>query len=106
MSDLVFSALRRRLCVSAVQLRLEFKNRRDAETQRRHRENYFARLWMKRTSQYESAAIVAAAGIVRIHAQTIRPATPHFTADNRRVAPTPTIEPVIVCVVETGVPVR
>src|ERR1051326_774329 len=35
----------------------------------------------------------------------MRPATPHFTADNLRVAPTPTIEPVIVCVVETGVPV-
>jgi len=52
------------------------------------------------------AAIVAAAGIVRIQAHTIRPATPHFTADNRRVAPTPTIDPVIVCVVETGVPVN
>src|SRR5215212_10802341 len=35
----------------------------------------------------------------------MRPATPHFTADNLRVAPTPTIDPVIVCVVETGVPV-
>jgi hypothetical protein len=29
----------------------------------------------------------AAAGIVRIQAQTMRPATPHFTADNLRVAP-------------------
>ncbi len=56
--------------------------------------------------QKEIMAMVAAAGIVRIHAQTIRPATPHFTADNRRVAPTPTIAPVIVCVVETGVPVK
>src|ERR1041385_3249686 len=43
--------------------------------------------------------------MVRIQAQTIRPATPHFTAVNLRVAPTTTIEPVIVCVVETGVPV-
>ena len=43
--------------------------------------------------------------MVRIQAQTMRPATPHLTADNLRVAPTPTIEPVIVCVVETGVPV-
>src|ERR1044071_1045068 len=43
--------------------------------------------------------------MVRIQAQTMRPATPHFTADNLRVAPTPTIEPVMVCVVETGVPV-
>ena len=57
--------------------------------------------------RYQDAirAYNAAAGIVRIQAQTMRPATPHFTADKRRVAPTPTIEPVIVCVVETGVPV-
>src|SRR5205085_5417320 len=39
-------------------------------------------------------------------AQTMRPATPHLTAESRRVAPTPTIAPVIVCVVETGTPVR
>ena len=51
---------------------------------------------MAETIQNESAATKAAAGIVRIHAQTIRPATPHFTADNLRVAPTPTIDPVIV----------
>ena len=49
--------------------------------------------------------VKAAAGIVKIHAHTIRPATPHLTADKRRVAPTPTIDPVMVCVVETGVPV-
>ena len=48
----------------------------------------------------------AAAGIVKIQAHTMRPATPHFTADKRRVAPTPTIAPVMVCVVETGTPVR
>jgi len=53
-------------------------------------------LWMNSTIQNETAATKAAAGIVRIHAQTIRPATPHFTADNLRVAPTPTIDPVIV----------
>src|ERR1044072_1997722 len=57
------------------------------------------------TIQKETAATSPAAGMVRIQAQTMRPATPHFTADKRRVAPTPTIEPVIVCVVETGVPV-
>ena len=51
---------------------------------------------MKRTSQNESAAIRAAIGIVSTHAQTMRPATPHFTADNLRVEPTPTIAPVIV----------
>ena len=60
---------------------------------------------MKETIQKERAATKAAAGIVSIQAHTIRPATPHLTADNLRVAPTPTIEPVIVCVVETGVPV-
>ncbi len=43
-------------------------------------------------------------GIVRIQAQTIRPATPQRTAESRRVAPTPTIAPVIVCVVLTGTP--
>src|SRR6185436_12676713 len=60
---------------------------------------------MKETTQKERAATKAAAGIVNIQAQTILPATPHLTADKRRVAPTPTIEPVIVCVVDTGVPV-
>ena len=60
---------------------------------------------MKETTQKETAATKAAAGIVRIQAHTMRPATPHLTADNLRVAPTPTIEPVIVWVVETGVPV-
>ncbi len=43
-------------------------------------------------------------GIVRIQAQTIRPATPHRTAENFRTDPVPTIAPVIVCVVETGTP--
>src|SRR5438094_550711 len=45
-----------------------------------------------------------AAGMVRIHAHTIWPATPHRTADRRRVEPTPTIDPVIACVVLTGTP--
>lgn len=39
---------------------------------------------------YDNAAITAAAGIVRTHAQTIRPATPHLTADKRFAEPTPT----------------
>jgi len=39
---------------------------------------------------------IAAAGIVKTHAQTILPATRHFTADNRVVDPTPAIAPVIV----------
>src|SRR4029450_11387575 len=42
------------------------------------------------------------AGMVRIQAQTMRPATPQRTADRRRVAPTPTIAPVMVWVVEAG----
>ena len=50
------------------------------------------------------AAIKAAIGIVKIHAQTILPATPHFTAESRRAEPTPTIAPVMVWVVETGIP--
>src|SRR6266542_3657073 len=44
--------------------------------------------------------------MVRIQAQTIRPATPHLTAEMRRVAPTPMIAPVMVCVVDTGMPRR
>ena len=48
------------------------------------------------------AAMSAEAGIVSTQAQTIWPATPQRTADRRRVAPTPTIAPVIVCVVLTG----
>lgn len=49
--------------------------------------------------------MIAAIGIVKSHAHTIRPAMPHLTAESLRVAPTPTIAPVIVCVVETGIPV-
>src|SRR5687768_10653687 len=45
-----------------------------------------------------------APGIVRTQAHTTRPAMPQRTADRRRVAPTPTIAPVMVCVVETGMP--
>ena len=48
--------------------------------------------------------MIAVAGMVNTQAQTIRPAIPHRTADTRFVAPTPTIDPVIVCVVLTGMP--
>jgi hypothetical protein len=51
-----------------------------------------------------TAATVKAAGIVSTQAHTICPATPHRTADRRRVEPTPTIAPVIACVVLTGTP--
>jgi hypothetical protein len=49
---------------------------------------------------------MADAGMVSTHAQTILPATPQRTAESRVVAPTPTIAPVIVCVVLTGMPKR
>ena len=45
-----------------------------------------------------------AAGMVSSQAQTMRPATPQRTAESRRVAPTPTIDPVMACVVLTGTP--
>src|ERR1019366_5317528 len=54
--------------------------------------------------RYATAAIVAAAGIVSTHAHRIRRASPQRTAERRLVAPTPTIAPVIVCVVLTGIP--
>ena len=43
-------------------------------------------------------------GMVSTHAHTMRPATPQRTAENLRVAPTPMIAPVMVCVVDTGMP--
>ena len=46
----------------------------------------------------------AVQGIVSTHAQTIRPATPQRTAESLRVAPTPMIAPVMVWVVDTGIP--
>ena len=51
-----------------------------------------------------SAAISAAPGMVRIQAHTTRPATPQRTADRRWMEPTPTMQPVMVCVVDTGMP--
>ena len=49
-------------------------------------------------------AMIHAPGMVTIQAQTTRPATPQRTADSRRLEPTPTIAPVMVCVVDTGMP--
>ena len=48
--------------------------------------------------------MIALAGIVKIHAQIILPAIPQRTALGRCDEPTPTIAPVIVCVVDTGIP--
>ena len=43
-------------------------------------------------------------GSVNIHAQTIRPNTPQFTADARLAVPTPSIAEEITCVVLSGTP--
>src|SRR5436309_1401367 len=43
-------------------------------------------------------------GMVRIQAQTMLPARPQRTADTECVDPTPTMEPVMVWVVDTGMP--
>ena len=44
--------------------------------------------------------------MVIIHAKTTLRATPHRTADARRATPAPMIAPVIVCVVDTGIPAQ
>ena len=49
------------------------------------------------------AASNALTGMVKIHAHKRFTVTPHLTADKRLVAPTPIIDPVIVCVVLTGI---
>src|SRR6202171_3449248 len=59
---------------------------------------------INRIMKNDTAANVAAAGMVSTQAHTILPATRHLTADSRVVDPTPAIAPVIVCVVETGIP--
>ena len=56
------------------------------------------------SNMYASADMMAEHGIVRIHAQIIRPAIPHFTALMRLMDPTPIIDPVMVWVVLTGMP--
>src|SRR5699024_3449395 len=47
---------------------------------------------------------IALKGTVRIHAHKRLIVTPQRTADTRFTTPTPIIEPVIVCVVDTGIP--
>ena len=56
-----------------------------------------------RSVNHVTALIAAAPGTVKIQAHTILPATPQRTALKRRVVPTPTIAPEIVCVVDTGI---
>lgn len=50
------------------------------------------------------AATIPEQGIVSTHAHTIREAKPQRTAETLRDKPTPTIAPVMVCVVDTGMP--
>ena len=52
-----------------------------------------------------SHARIVHAGIVIIHASTMLPPTPHFTADSLFEAPTPMIVDEITCVVERGSPI-
>src|SRR5208283_300569 len=59
-----------------------------------------------RIKQKVVAAMNAAAGIVKSQAHTIRVAIPQRTADSRLTAPTPTMAPVMVWVVLTGIPAR
>ncbi len=59
---------------------------------------------MVRLMTYATEATNALAGMVSTHAQTMAPATPHLTALARRTEPTPTIAPVMVWVVDTGMP--
>ena len=47
----------------------------------------------------------ALTGMVSIHAHKRLTVTPHLTALSLLVAPTPMMEPVIVCVVLTGMPI-
>ena len=56
------------------------------------------------TTKYVAAEIKAEMGMVKTQAQIILPATPQRTADNLLLAPTPTMAPVIVWVVLTGMP--
>ena|SRR5437762_1274826 len=60
--------------------------------------------WTSLMIRKESAAKNAEPGIVSSQAQTIRLATRHLTAESRTVDPTPVIAPVIVWVVDTGIP--
>src|SRR5256885_454070 len=95
----------RRLPVT-LQLADSTRTRRGPECLHRERGDQNRNGSTARRIQNDIADMSAAAGMVRIHAQTIRPAIPQRTADRRLVAPTPTIDPVIVWVVLTGMPNR
>ena len=58
----------------------------------------------RRVTHLHPGADEGAPGGSRTHATRMLPATPQRTAYSRRVAPAPSTEPEIVCVVETGKP--
>ena len=67
--------------------------------------NYFSSAKQRAVQgQIPVPAMSADMGMVIIQAHTKLMVTPQRTADTRLVKPTPMIEPVIVCVVETGMP--
>ena len=55
--------------------------------------------------QVETRPTAAEAGTVNIHAVSRLLATPQRTAEARRAVPAPMTAPVIVCVVDTGMPI-
>src|SRR3989344_9486789 len=57
-----------------------------------------------RLAHHAIAAMAAEQGMVSIHASTILPATPQRTADTECAEPTPTMAPVMVWVVDSGMP--
>src|SRR5690606_1466019 len=56
------------------------------------------------TTRYVIPATIAEIGIVRTQAQRRLTVIPQRTAETLFVSPTPMIAPVMVCVVETGIP--
>lgn len=62
-------------------------------------------LYIAEIIKYIKPATIAEIGIVTIQANNKFLVTPHRTALNLFVAPTPIIAPVIVCVVLTGIPI-
>src|SRR6476646_5718119 len=83
---------------------LERLNKRNSYRRIVERGSVYALGTKNRIVQKVSAATTAEAGMVSTQAQTICLATPHRTAERREVDPTPTIAPVMVCVVLTGMP--
>src|SRR5438094_793762 len=68
------------------------------------RREFQRRFAAARSAHQLTAAMSAAPGMVKIQAQTTRPATPQRTALTRLREPTPKMPPVIVCVVLIGMP--